>query len=90
MTSSVNPVLESGLLAEQFIWICTLQGVLTCMSCVEAFVTGIKIESSDQSPFVKSTNQEIMCGCNLIFDSLKIKQSRASEGNDQVIKHTFS
>ena len=50
MTSSVNPVLESGLLAEQFIWICTLQGVLTCMSCVEAFVTGIKIESSDQNP----------------------------------------
>ena len=26
------------------------QGVVTYMSCVEAFVTGIKIESSDQSP----------------------------------------
>ena len=28
-----------------------LQGVVTYMSCVEAFATGIKIESSDQSPF---------------------------------------
>ena len=27
------------------------QGVVTYMSCVEAFATGIKIESSDQSPF---------------------------------------
>ena len=27
------------------------QGVVTYMSCVEAFVTRIKIESSDQSPF---------------------------------------
>ena len=26
------------------------QGVVTCISHVEAFVTGIKIESSDQSP----------------------------------------
>ena len=29
----------------------TCQGVVTYMSCVEAFATGIKIESSDQSPF---------------------------------------
>ena len=28
-----------------------LQGVVTDMSRVEAFATGIKIESSDQSPF---------------------------------------
>ena len=27
------------------------QGVVTSMSCVEAFATGIKIESSNQSPF---------------------------------------
>ena len=25
--------------------------IVTCMSCVEPFATGIKIESSDQSPF---------------------------------------
>ena len=30
-----------------------------------------------------------MCGCNLTFDPLKIKWSRASEGYYQVIKHTF-
>ena len=83
MTSLVNPVLESGLLAEQFIWICTLQGVLTCMSCVEAFVNEIKIESSDQSPFVKSTNQEIMCGCNLIFENQAIKSLRREQSSDQ-------
>ena len=47
------------------------QGVVTCMSCVEVFATGIKNESSDQSPFrgadqgikvtselLKSTDQE--------------------------------
>ena len=28
-----------------------LQGEVKCMSCVEAFANGIKIESSDQSPF---------------------------------------
>ena len=28
-----------------------MQGVVTYMSRVEAFATGIKIESSDQSPF---------------------------------------
>ena len=53
--------------------------LVTYMSCVEAFPTGIKIESSDQSPFwgvdqgiklaselLKSTDQER--GSNLTFD----------------------
>ena len=34
-------------------------------------------------------NESRTCGCNLTFDPLKIKQSRASEGDNQVIKHTF-
>ena len=31
-----------------------LQGVVTCMSCVKVFVTRIKIESRDQSPFLRA------------------------------------
>ena len=30
------------------------QGVVTCLSCVKAFLTRIKIESSDQSLFVRA------------------------------------
>ena len=74
-----------------------LEGVVTYMSRVEAFVTGIKMESSDQSPFwgsIKGSrtdkiNGSRTHGCNLTFDPLKIKRSRASEGNNQAIKHTF-
>ena len=67
------------------------------MSRVKAFATGIKIESSDQSPFVglikvtsellKSRDQEHTAAIDL--DPLKIKCSRASEGNSQAIKHTL-
>ena len=65
------------------------------MSHVEVFVTmQITIESSDQSPFWGWSRDEGdlwagkiiklgTCGCNLTFDPLKIKSSRASEGNDQ-------
>ena len=62
------------------------------MSHVEALATGIKIESSDQSPFwgqikgprIAKINGSITHRCNLTFDPLKIKHS-ASEGNDQAI-----
>ena len=67
------------------------------MSRVEAFATGIKIESSNQSPFwgpIKGSKTAKINGsrthdCNMTFDPLKIKCSRAPEGNNQAIKHTF-
>ena len=65
-----------------------LQGIVTYtgMFHVEAFATGIKIESSDQNPFWgQSRDQEHTAAIR----HLKIKHSTASEGNDQAIKHTF-
>ena len=68
------------------------------MSCVEAFATGIKIEASDQSPFWGANQGDLWTAkisgsrthsCNLTFDPLKIKCSRASEGNNEAIKHTL-
>ena len=63
------------------------------MSRVEALATGIKIESSNRSPFwgqikgsrIAKLNKSRTHGCNLTFDPFKIKHSRASEGNDQAI-----
>ena len=60
------------------------------MSCVEVLATGIKIESNNQRPFWGPINwyQELLKSihsCNSTFDPLKIKCSRASEGNDQAI-----
>ena len=63
------------------------------MSCVEVLATGIKIESSNQRPFwgpikgsrIAKINRSRTHGCNLTFDPLKIKCSRASEGNNQAI-----
>ena len=55
------------------------------MSCVEVFATGIKIESSNQRPKGSRIAKIKTCGCNLTFNPLKIKCSRASEGNDQAI-----
>ena len=65
------------------------------MSHVEVLVTGIKIASSNQRPFwgggaikgsrIARINQSRTHGCNLTFDPLKIKCSRASEGNNQAI-----
>ena len=60
------------------------------MSRVEVLATGIKIESSNQRPFwglIKGSRiAKIKThGCNFTFDPLKIKRSRASEGNNQAI-----
>ena len=74
-----------------------LQEVVTYTSCVEVFAIGIKIESSDQVTFganqgdlwTPKINGSRTHSCNLTLDPLKIKRSRASEGNDQAIKHTF-
>ena len=63
------------------------------MSRVEVLTTGIKIESSNQRPFwgpikesrIAKINQSRTHSCNLTFDPLKIKCSRASEGNNQAI-----
>ena len=63
------------------------------MSHVEVLATGIKIESSNQRPCwgpikvsrIAKINQSRTHGCNLTFDPLKIKYSRASEGNNQAI-----
>ena len=57
---------------------------------VEVLATGIKIESSNQRPFwwpIKGAkiNRSRTHGCNLTFDPLKIKCSRASEANNQAI-----
>ena len=61
------------------------------MSRVEAFATRIKIESSDQSPFLRADQrikitfwtakikESKMCTCNLAFDPQKIKQSKVLE-----------
>ena len=73
------------------------QGVVTYMSHVEAFATGIKIESSDQSPFWgRSRDQGVlraaringsrMCGCNLTLDpenQLPIKSLRRERSSNQ-------
>ena len=42
------------------------QGVVTYMSRVEVFVTGIKIESSDQSPSGWAANQGIKVTSELL------------------------
>ena len=63
------------------------------MSRVEMLATGIKMESSNQKPFwgpikgsgVAKINRSRTHSCNLTFDSLKIKCSRASEGNNQAL-----
>ena len=63
------------------------------MSHVEVLATGIKIESSNQRPFwgpikgsrIGKINQSRIHGCNLTFDPLKLKCSRASEGNKQFL-----
>ena len=58
------------------------QGVVTYMSRVEAFATGIKIESSDQSPFggpikdrddLRTAKNQLSRthGCNVTFDPWK-------------------
>jgi len=66
------------------------------MSRVEPFATRIKIESSDRSTFwkpIKVTSKLGIkekfktCDCNLTFDPLKIKRSRALEENNEAIKH---
>ena len=68
------------------------------MSCVNAFATGIKLESSNQRLFlradqgIKTTSQiakikrSRTCSCNLTFDLYEIKHFRR---DDQAIKHTF-
>ena len=60
---------------------------------VEVLATGIKIESSNQRPFwglikgsrIAKINQSRTHGCNLTFDPLKIKSSRATKGKNQAI-----
>ena len=65
------------------------------MSHVEVLATGIKIESkqskalfggqSRDQELLKKINRSRTHGCNLTFDSLKIKRSMASVGNNQAI-----
>ena len=57
---------------------------------VEVLATGIKIESSNQRGPIKGSriakiNRSRTHGCNLTFDPLKIKCSRASKRNNQAI-----
>ena len=67
--------------------------LVTFMSRVEAFATGIEIAWIKQSkPFLRADQgdlQTVQIEHNLILEPRKIKQSRASEGNDQAIKHMF-
>ena len=69
----------------------TFQGVVTYMSGVEAFATGIKIESSDQSPFggwsrnqgdlqTAKNQQWRMHGYNLTFDPWKLSDQEPQKG----------
>ena len=51
-------------------------GVVTYMSHVEAFVAGIKIESSDQSPFCMGANQGIKVASELL--KINNNQERAA------------
>ena len=64
------------------------------MSRVEVLATGMKIESKQSKALLwdRSRDQELLKinqsrthSCNLIFDPLQIKRSRASVGNDQTI-----
>ena len=54
--------------------------------CVEAFATGIKIESSDQSPFggadqgIKVNQQSRMHGYNVTFDPWKSSDQEPQKG----------
>ena len=52
---------------------------------VEVLATRIKIESSNRRPFWGLIKGSRIHGCNLTFDPLKIKCSKASEGNNQAI-----
>ena len=62
-------------------------------------VAGIKIESSDYSPFqelingsrypLNCENQSKMQGCNLTFDPLKNQAIKSFIRDDQAIKQTF-
>jgi len=82
--------------------------VLHCLSYVspaEAFVTGVKMELSDQCLFYQwikmnpeqliLTNQHILSDTKKVWQHFcplnpcKIKQSKTSEGNDQVIQDDF-
>ena len=47
------------------------QGVVTYMSCVKAFATGIKIESSDQKPFL-GADQGIKVASELIKSDSRV------------------
>ena len=66
-----------------------LQGIVTYMSRVAALVTGIKIESSDQTPFwrlIKGSRFAKINGSrthsyNLTFDSLKIYSGALRTGS---------
>ena len=44
-------------------------------------------ESWSRWPLNYKTHRSRICGCNLTFDPLKIKQPRPSEGSNQTIKH---
>ena len=64
------------------------------MSRVEVLATGIKIESKQSKALlgglikgsrIAKINRSRTHNCNLTFDPLKIKRSRASVGNDQAI-----
>ena len=68
-----------------------LQGVVTYMSCVEAFATGIKIESSDQSPLggqsrdqgdlqTAKNQRSRTCSSNVTFDPWKSSDQEPQKG----------
>ena len=73
------------------------QGVVIYMSHVETFATRVfkaLFESWSRDQGTKGPRWPLnyksrVCGWNLTFDSLKIKQSRASEGSNQAIKYAL-
>ena len=65
----------------------TWHGGLKLNQAIKALFGG---QSMDQGIDIRTAkiNGSRTHSCNLTFDPLKIKQSRASEGNDQVIKRS--
>ena len=65
-----RPVEKGGYLVAR--WLCEMQGGVIYTSCVEAFVTRIKIESRDQGNHqTVEINASRMHSCNLTFELLK-------------------
>ena len=70
------------------------RGVITCRSCVEMFMTRLKLNQAikvlleswsrdEYDLWTPKINESIMHGCNLTFEPLKIKSFRREQSSNQ-------